>query len=117
MNNSRFKRFKIVSYGNGMRTDDKKFPMKTDIKHVNACSSMAAHSSMPLFRKASMNDMHTSVECLVLESISLNIARKVINMCMEWAVALDVHHIRTNRAIRVLGSCHIFHFSSLDLDD
>lgn len=90
-----------------MHIEDKRFPMKMAINHLSACSSTEVRSSMQLSRRVSTNGMRTLVECLVLESISLNIVRKVINTYMEWAVALDVHHIRTNHAIRVRGSCHL----------
>lgn len=103
----RFKKYKIVDYGSVMCIVDKRYLKKTVSKHVNECCSMAAHLLMQLCKKDSMNDMLTSVGCLVLAFILLNIVRRVINTYLVWAVDLVVHHIRTSHATHVQGLCSL----------
>jgi len=64
---------------------------------------MAVRSSTLLFKKASTNAMHISVECSARVYTLRNIAARAINMSTVYAAVQDAPHTRIEAVIFVIG--------------
>lgn len=110
---TRFKKFKIESYGRGTIIAGKRLLKKTAIRHAKECCFTDHLSSTRLSRKVSTKDTPTSVECSVQAYISLNILRRAISMFTVLEVELVVLRIRIVVVILVTGGFNFAHIYTL----